>query len=300
MSPQRRAELILLSITIVWGSTFVVTKSILSESSPLFYSAIRFLLAAAILFVISIRRCSQSSISAIKHGSVLGLLLYIGFVLQTIGIKYTTASKAAFFTGMLVPLTPIIQFTSQHIFNLPKRVVKVGNIMGVLFAAAGLYLLTSPEGSGFNIGDGLNLICALFFAVFIVYLDVVPSETDKLQLTFIQFVFCGIVGLAVALLFEEIEISFSSGFLLKLFYLTIFATVITMWMQNRYQGDTTPTRAAVIFALEPVVAAVFAFFVTGEIIGIPGIIGGAIIMAGLLLSEFSDEIPVMKLNVTPD
>ncbi len=300
MSPQRRAEILLLSITVIWGSTFVVTKSILTENSPLFYSGIRFIFASSMLFVLFYRTCVTSTISAIKHGSVLGFLLYVGFVLQTVGINYTTASKAAFFTGMLVPLTPVVQFASRRLFVLPSRPLKVGNILGVVCAAGGLYLLTSPEGAGFNIGDALNLICALFFAVFIVYLDTIPKETDRIQLTFIQFLFCGVIGLIVALLFENIRISSSGGFIAELLYLTIFATVITMWMQNRYQGDTTPTRAAVIFAMEPVVAAIFAYFVRGEIIGALGILGAIVIVSGLILSEFSDEIPLLKLSLTAD
>ena len=226
--------------------------------------------------------------------------MYVGFVLQTVGIKYTTASKAAFFTGMLVPLTPIVQFAAQRLFNLPKRPLKFGNILGVFCAAGGLYLLTSPEGSAFNICYALNLICAVFFAFFIVYLDTVPGETDKIQLTFVQFLFCGVIGLVVALLFEDITMSSSPEFILGLGYLTIFATVITMWAQNRYQGDTTPTRAAVIFAIEPVVAAIFAYYVRGEIIGVLGVIGGAIIITGLLLSEFSDEIPILRTSLTSD
>lgn len=294
MSSQRRAELYLLSITIIWGSTFVVTKAILPESTPLIYSGIRFLLAALIFFLLFFRTCIHSSPSALRHGSVLGLLLYFGFVLQTIGINYTTASKAAFFTGMLVPLTPMVQYVSQRLFNLPKRPLKVGNIIGVLCAAGGLYLLTSPAGSDFNIGDGLNLACAFFFAGFIVYLDYIPPEVDKIQLTFVQFLFCGVVGVIVAPLFEHMSISFSKEFILGLLYLTIFATVITMWMQNKFQGYTTPTRAAVIFAMEPVVAAIFAYFVRGELIGTLGVIGGVIIMGGLLLSEFSDELPLLN------
>ena len=297
MTLQRRAEIILLTITVVWGSTFVVTKVILAESSPLFYSGVRFLLSTLILFAVAHKTCLRTTRSALKYGSVLGLLLYVGFVLQTIGIKYTTASKAAFFTGMLVPLTPIVQFVAQYFFKVRKRPLKAGNVLGVLCAAGGLYLLTSPEGSAFNVGDALNLICALFFAIFIVYLDTVPADTDKLQLTFVQFLFCGVVGVVVALPFEEIRISASNEFIMSLLYLTIFATVITMWAQNRFQGDTTPTRAAVIFALEPVVAAIFGYYVRGEMIGMLGVIGGIVIVSGLILSEFSDEIPGLRASL---
>lgn len=298
MSQQRRAEIYLLCITIVWGSTFVVTKSILNDSSPLYYSSIRFLLAACILVVFTIPSLKSISWPTIKSGLVLGLLLYVGFVLQTIGLVYTSASKAAFFTGMLVPLTPVVQFISQHLFNAPRRQIRMGNIIGVVCAALGLYLLTSPDGSSFNLGDGLNLGSAVCFAGFIVYLDTVPREMNKTLLTLVQFAFCGLIGVPIAFLFEEVSITYTQDFVLGLLYLTIFATVITMWMQNRFQGETTPTRAAVIFAMEPVVAAVFAYYVRNEIIGVIGVVGGLIIVTGLLLSEFSDDIPFLKISIS--
>lgn len=298
MSNQRRADLLLLSVTIVWGSTFVITKQLLQENSPFFYSGVRFLLSSAILFVPFARRCSSIPIATMKHGAILGAFLYVGFALQTVGINHTTASKAAFFTGMLVPLTPVVHFASQHLFKIRKRLLKIGNILGVVCAAIGLYLLTSPQGSGFNIGDALNLFCAFFFACFIVYLDTVPAETDKLQMTFVQFLVCGIIGIVITFFFEDITVSLSPGTIEGFLYLVVFATVITMWIQNRFQGDTTPARAAVIFALEPVVAAIFAYWVRGEILGSEGVLGGGIIVGGLLVSEFSDAIPLLSRTVT--
>lgn len=297
-SSQRRAELLLLSVTVVWGSTFVITKELIEKNSVYFYSGFRFLLAALVVFIPFYRKCISIPRSTVKHGTVLGLFLFVGFVLQTVGIKYTTASKAAFFTGMLVPLVPVVHFASQHIFRLKKKALTVGNIFGVVCAAVGLYLLTSPSGSAFNTGDAMNLACAFFFACFIVYLDALPAETDKLQVTFVQFFVCGVAGVLFAMLFEEIKVSYDTQTIFGFLYLVIFATVITMWIQNRFQGDTTPTRAAVIFAMEPVVAAVFGYYVLNEMIGLLGVFGGVIIIAGLLLSEFSDSIPLLRKRVT--
>ncbi len=297
MSSSRRAELLLFSITIVWGSTFVITKNLIESNSPYFYTGIRFLLSAVLIFIPFMKRCTSIPKDTWKHGIVLGVILFAGFVLQTIGIVYTTASKAAFFTGMLVPLTPVVHFMGQRFFNIKKRALRVGNVVGVLCAAVGLYMLTSPAGSGFNLGDFLNLACALCFACFIVYLDTVPAETDKLAMTYSQFLICGLMGLFSALLFEDIRVSYSGETLAGFLYLVIFATVITMWIQNRFQGDTTPTRAAVIFAMEPVVAAIFGYYVRGENIGVIGVLGGGVIFAGLVLSEFSEELPVLKKSL---
>lgn len=297
MSTQRRAELYLLGVTVIWGSTFVITKSFLNETSPLFYSAYRFLLAAVLLYAAFYRRLNTIPRSTSRKGIVLGLILYTGFALQTVGLQYTTASKSAFFTGMLVVLTPIVHYTVQPILKSTRKSLKLGNLLGVICAAVGLYLLTSPEGSEFNTGDAMTLVCALLFACYIVYLDYASGEPDKLQLTFVTFVICATLGMPAAFLLEDFRASFSPGFVASLVYLTVFATILAMWVQNRYQGDTTPTRAAVIFAFEPVIAGIFAYCIRGEIVGAAGVIGGVIIFGGLLLSEFSDEVPILNATI---
>ena len=297
MTKQYRAELYMAAVTFIWGSTFVISKSLLDYTTPLAYTALRFFLSAAIVLILFYKRVSVIPLSTMLKGTVLGTLLFFGFALQTVGLQYTTASKSAFFTGMLVVLTPIVHFTVQHFLKMEKKPLRTGNIIGVIFAAFGLFLLTSPEGSSFNYGDALTLGCAGLFAFYIVYLDFASSEPDKLQLTYIQFLVCGILGLISAILFENSHIVFSWQFISGLLYLTIFATIISMWVQNQYQGDTTPTRAALIFALEPVIAAVFAYYFRSEIIGIIGAMGGAIIMLGLLISEFSDNLPFLKREI---
>jgi len=281
----------------VWGSTFVVSKSLLDYATPLAYTGLRFLLAAGIVLVIFYRRVSVVQLSTMIRGGILGIILYTGFALQTVGLQYTTASKSAFFTGMLVVLTPVVHYLVHGFLKMEKKALRYGNIAGVVLSGTGLYLLTSPAGSSFNIGDALTLGCAACFAFYIVYLDFASDVPDKLQLTYIQFLVCGILGLISAWIFEDAHIDFSGTFILSLLYLTIFATIIAMWVQNQFQGDTTPTRAAVIFAMEPVVAGIFAYFVRGENIGIAGIIGGVIILIGLVLSEFCEVIPALRKEV---
>ena len=281
MTSRSRAELFLFSITFIWGSTFVVSKYLLTYISPLAYIAIRFAIAALLFAILFVRRIRGLTKLALLNGSILGGLLFFGFATQMIGLQYTTASKAAFITGMMVVFTPICQLVIE------RRAPKAGNIVGVILVTAGLYLLTSPAGAEFNLGDGLNLLCAVSFALYIVYLDIFSKESDSAQLTLVQFVTCTLLGALTSWLFEKAAFTATADSLLALGYLIVFATIIAIYIQARFQKDTTPTRSAIIFSIEPVIAAVIAYFALGEFIGLLGIVGGGLIVGGLLVSELS-------------
>ncbi|MCX6143407.1 MAG: DMT family transporter [Ignavibacteriales bacterium] len=281
MTSRTRAELFLLSVTLIWGSTFALSKYLLDTISPLFYIAVRFSLALVIFTVLAYSRVIKTTKDAFLKGGILGVLLFSGFASQTIGLQYTGATKSAFITGMMVVFTPICQIIIQ------RKAPKVGNIIGILLVTIGLYLLTSPAGSEFNLGDGLNLFCAVTFALYIVYLDVFSKGQDPVHLTIAQFVVCAVLGFAAAFLFEPVRFHPTTAAYGALLYLTIFATVIALFIQTRFQKDTTPTRSAVIFSIEPVLAAGFAYVVLGEVLGVPGMVGGGLILGGVLVSELS-------------
>jgi drug/metabolite transporter (DMT)-like permease len=281
MNARSRAELYLLSVTLIWGSTFALSKYLLDTISPLVYIGVRFTAALLVFTLLVPRRVFQTSADTFVKGAILGVLLFAGFVTQTIGLQYTGASKSAFITGMMVVFTPICQIAIE------RRMPKLGNVLGILAVTVGLYLLTSPSGSEFNLGDGLNLICAVTFGLYIVYMDVFSKERDAVQLTAAQFVVCAVLGLAGAVFFEPIRFHPTPGAIGALVYLTIFATVIALFVQTRYQRDTTPTRSAVIFSIEPVLASLFAYFLLGEVLGTSGMVGGGFIVAGVLISELS-------------
>jgi drug/metabolite transporter (DMT)-like permease len=281
MTSRTRAELFLLSVTLIWGSTFALSKYLLDTISPLFYIGVRFSLALVIFTAIAYRRVLATTKDAFIKGGILGLLLFSGFASQTIGLQYTGATKSAFITGMMVVFTPICQIIIE------RKAPKVGNIIGILLVTVGLYLLTSPAGSEFNLGDGLNLFCAVTFALYIVYMDVFSKGQDPVHLTIAQFVVCAVLGLTASFLFESIRFQPTTAAYGALLYLTFFATVIALFIQTRFQKDTTPTRSAVIFSIEPVLAAGIAYVILGEVLGVPGMIGGALIVGGVLVSELS-------------
>ena len=281
MTTRTRAELFLLSITLIWGSTFALSKYLLETVSPLFYIGVRFSLAILIFVPLTYKQVRATTRDGFIKGAILGVLLFAGFASQTVSLLYTGASKAAFITGMMVVFTPICQIVIE------RRAPKIGNMIGILLVMVGLYLLTSPKGSEFNVGDALNLFCAFTFALYIVYLDVFSKGQDPVHLTVAQFVTCAILGFASSFIFETVRFAPTTGAYGALIYLTIFATVIALFVQTRYQKDTTPTRSAIIFSIEPVLAAGFAYVILGEVLGVMGMIGGGAIVAGVLISELS-------------
>jgi drug/metabolite transporter (DMT)-like permease len=293
VNTKRRAEGVLLALTIIWGSTFVVGKIVLLNLSPLQMIAVRFTLSTAFFLVFYSRKIFPLSRRQITRGGILGIYLFLGFVMQTVGLTLTTASKSAFITGMMVVFVPLLQVAVE------RRWPKIGNFAGVAIVAAGLWLLTSPQGSSFNTGDALTVVCAFLFGIYIVYIDIVAHEMSALQLTFLQMATNAVLAVGASLIFDTMPADIPGGTVIAILYLTVFATILTTFMQARYQKDTTPTRAVIIFSVEPVFAALSAAVVLGENIGLSGAIGGCLIIGGVLLSELCDAIPLLNRSLGP-
>jgi drug/metabolite transporter (DMT)-like permease len=218
----------------------------------------------------------------VVRGGVLGLMLFVGFVFQTVGMKYTSASKSAFVTGLMVVFTPMLQLWIE------RKPPKTGNVIGVVLVAIGLYFLTSPKGSEFNIGDGLSLLCAIIFSFYTVYLDVFGKEHEPAHLTFVQFAVTAILASATFSLFETPHLVFTGSFICILGYLIMMPTIVALYVMAKYQRYTTPTRSAVIYSMEPPFAVLFAFLLAGDRLGLGGIGGGALILCGVVVSQLSD------------
>ena len=288
MKAQSKAEGALLATTVVWGGTFAIVKIGMADISPIYLIFVRFVIATLLYALVFRKALLPLSWPAIRKGFVLTIFLAAGFISQNIGLTITTASKSAFITSMMVIFVPILQVLIER-----KR-PRPGNIIGVVIVTVGLWFLTSPSGASFNLGDALSLVCAFSFALYIVDLDVVSQSVGTAQLTFLQSVAMTVyTGIAV-LAFETPRFDVTASSLLSMAYLTLLGTVLTMYVQTRFQKDTTPTRAVIIFSIEPVFASIIAYFILGEHLGALGMLGGALILCGVLVSELSDSIPFMK------
>jgi drug/metabolite transporter (DMT)-like permease len=149
-------------------------------------------------------------------------------------------------------------------------------------------------GSGFNIGDFFTLLCAVFFAMYIVYLDIISKKYDYLLLVFLQISITAVMGIISVIILsvsglENIKFMFSGSLIFAFLYTSILATVLTTTFQTKYQKIVTPTKAGIIFSFEPVFSAVIAYYFIHEKISRFSFIGGILIFAGLLVSELFDK-----------
>jgi len=288
------AEGALFSNTLIWGGTFVMIKSALAFISPMMFVSIRFFAASILLLPFVYPLFKSISKKKLSEGFILGVFLYIGFAVQTIGLQYTTATKSAFITGTFVLFTPILQTIIE------KRIPTLGNILGVLLVTVGIIFLSSKENSlfsifselseGFNFGDFLTLICAIFYAVYIVYLDKISANHNHRFLTFAQISVTGLLSILSVIVFsflqiEPIKIVLNSEVVTAILYTTLFATILTTSLQTKFQQAVTPTRASIIFSMEPIFAALTAYFFINEKLSNFGIAGAAFIFIGILISE---------------
>ena len=293
----------LLFITIIWGATFVIIKGALSEITPMLFIAVRFTLAAVLLFPFFFRSVLNSSKETIKDGLILGVIYFLGFATQTIGLQYTTATKSAFITGTFVLFTPIFQLIFE------KKIPGKGNLIGILFVILGLIFLSSKGenaldvfseiGSGFNIGDFFTLICAVFFAMYLVYLDISSKKHDYKPLVFIQISLTGLLGIISALFvsatgMQAEKLIINSSLIFAIIYTSVFATIIASTIQTKFQKVVTPTKAGIILSFEPIFSAIFAFFILTEKISNFAALGCILIFLGLIVAEVFDKLNIFS------
>jgi drug/metabolite transporter (DMT)-like permease len=277
------ADIGLITVTIFWGSTFIISKLLLEEIPLVTYLIIRLNLAALLLGIYVIRFRKEMRTQTLIHGIIMGVFLFLSYLFQMWGIKYTSASNAGFITGLNVVFVPLfsIFFFGDH----PKK----ASIIGVIFATFGLYFLSGGNFSALTKGDWLVFVCAVTVAFHVIYTGKFAPKNNIYLLTAIQLGVTGLLSLSLLPFESENLPSITINNLLLLFYLAIFGTVYTFLMQTAMQRYTTATRTALVFSLEPVFAALFAFLIAGEILTSSGWIGGILIICGMLIAEINWE-----------
>jgi drug/metabolite transporter (DMT)-like permease len=277
VSQRKKAEALLVTITFVWGSTFVIVKGALENASPLPFLAVRFALAGALLILV-LRRGPLDR-KAILPGAILGIFLFAGYVFQTWGLIYTTPSKSAFITGSSVIVVPLIMV-------LGGARLHAANFIGASLGLAGIYLLVVPAGFGsVNRGDIFTLFGAVSFAIHIVLVGRYTKRFAFQHLVPIQILAVGLFALAALPLDRARMLHWTWGLAAAIVITAVFATGFAFSVQNWAQQYTPPAHTALIFALEPVFAALTSRIVMGERLGTKALVGAALVLLGMIVSE---------------
>ena len=239
-----KGEITLLTATLIWGATFTIIKTALHDASPLVFISLRFTFAALILLPFMFKALRSISKPVLFGGILLGILYFLGFSTQTIGLNYTSATKSGFITGTFVIFTPLLQII------ILKKLPSKGSVAGIILAVTGLILLSSTGtsilsvfseiGEGFNIGDFFTLLCAFFFSLYVVYLDIISKKFDYRPLVFLQIAVTGVCGIiaAFSLSFfglEKPHLEFTPNLIFAVGYTSILATIVTTIIMTRYQ-----------------------------------------------------------------
>jgi len=286
---QLGSEGILLISAVIWGFAFVAQRIGMRHTGPFTFNAVRFALGSLALVPFAAvavrRRCAGGTDSiagwkrtALLGGAVAGTVIFLGASFQQIGIQYTTAGKAGFITGLYVVLVPILGLTIG-------RMTSSWTWIGVILAAAGLYLLSFTGAFSISKGDLIVLAGTLFWAIHVLLISVLIHRTDGIVLAVIQFAACSILSFAGALLFEEIEIAGILDAAVPILYGGLLSVGVAYTLQIIAQRKTPPAHAAIILSLETVFAALGGWIVLSEVIPARGLAGCALMMAGIIVSQ---------------
>jgi drug/metabolite transporter (DMT)-like permease len=275
-----KAELLLFLTATIWAGTFPIVKISMLSIPPFWFVGLRFLIGAVLFTIIFFSKLDLKKKGILKAGMILGFLQMLGFSTQTMGMIHTTASNSALITGVTILIIPFAQYA------ITKKKVQPENWIGIIIVTIGLYYLTQPQISGINIGDLFTLICAFAWAFYIIYIDVFTNSFDVITLIFIQLWFVVIGACGLGFVFEDIAaIKFTQNEILAFLYMGVLATFVTTILLNRYQKQTTPIRASIIYTWEQPAAVALSVITIGEFFSPWQFIGGGLMVAGILFSE---------------
>lgn len=275
-----KAELLLFLTATIWAGTFPIVKVSMTSIPPFWFIGLRFLIGAVLFTLIFYRKLDFREPGIIKAGLILGFFQMLGFSMQTIGMIHTTASNSALITGVTILIIPFAQYA------ITKKKVQPENWIGVIVVTIGLYYLTQPQISGVNIGDFLTLVCAFAWAFYIIYVDVFTNKHDVITLIFIQLWVVAVAAGGLGLALEDFSrIRFTQNEILAFLYMGVLATFVTTILLNRFQKQTSPIRASIIYTWEQPAAVMLAVLTIGEHFSPWQLIGGALMILGILFSE---------------
>lgn len=253
-----KVYLLLVLTTLFWGGSFLFTKIGLATIPPLHFVALRFVLATLLMLLLSLRRLPRMTRSIVMRGAIVGGALGTTNIVFVFGVSGTSISRAGILNNLFVLFIPLL---SKLIW---RDRIGGANLAGIILAAGGIGLLASG-GGGFNNGDLVSTICAFCIALHILAVSKALRSGDDIYLvSLVQFTTVACISTTLALLLPSPSYVMNPTALMTVVYCAIFPTVLCFTLQNAFQRYTTPTRAGLIYTLDPVWSLLAGFFVLKE------------------------------------
>lgn len=281
MNRQKKADLMLVLATSFWGISNCLIAICLRDMHALTLNAFRFLSAFLVLGTVFHKRVFHASRETWKYSTIVGLCIVVIYLGATYGVMFTSVSNAGFIGAMTVVVTPLFEFILYR--KKPGR--KLG--FSLLLCVAGLALLTLSETLKPALGDVICLLVPTFYAVDLMVTEkaVMQPSVDPIALGVCQTAVTGVVMLVLALLFGTPGLPSTPRVWAAALFLGIFCSGVCFIIQSVEQQFTTANHASLIFTLEPVFSAVFAYFLLNERLSTRGYFGAALMLVSLLLME---------------
>jgi len=283
--------LLLVMIAFIWGSTFVLVKEALNDASPLALNSARMVVAAVLLAIFYRKKIAVLTRQALVAGVTVGFFLYLGYALQTSGLKLTTPSKSAFLTGTSSVLVPLL------LVAIWRTRIHLWRVAGIALALIGLFLMTVPGGragladfANVNLGDLLTIGCAFSFAFHIIFVGRASQRFPFEQVAVLQVCTAAILMTVSAPLLEHPHFRPTATAIAAVLVTGILCTAVAFTVQSWAQQFTPATHTALIFTTEPVFAWLTSFIYLKERLGMRAGVGALLILGGVLVSELLGQV----------
>ncbi len=285
MSISRKKEILacfgLVFVTICWGLGFVFVKTSVDVIPPLYLLGFRFSIACVILCMVFWKKLVNSGKAVIKHGMIIGVVLFVAMLLQTYGCKYTTAGKNAFLTTIYVILVPFMHYA------LNKVRPRIRYIIAAVIGFWGIGLISLNEGLTIVSGDILTLLCGVFYALQIVLIARYTDGDDPIVLAIWEFMVTSVLSFSLS---PFVSGPLNIGMLTPeviggILFLAVFASIFGFGLQIVCQKYAPPSPAAIIMGMEAVVGAVASYFMLGEVMTSKMIAGCVMLIVAMMMVE---------------
>lgn len=277
----RRAELLMASVSLAWGSSYLLMKIGLDGIGPYNLIALRFGIAFFAMSLIFLRQYRQLSAATLAKGMFMGIILFLIFYGMVNGVNHTTASTAGFLTSTTVVMVPVLECLLKR--TLPSKTI----VISILLSVAGLFLLTAKDGIVFDTGAAYCLTGAFFYAVYIIVFARLAKGNDTLLISIIQLGVASLTGAVFMFLSETPSLPATPTQWGAILGLGLICSAYGFVVQPIAQRYTTPEKIGLIFSLEPVFSALLSWLFLHEILGFKGYTGAILIFAAVIFTELS-------------